>query len=40
MIRANSVVTNDVPDYCVAVGAPYKVIKKRGFLSPSKLNPG
>lgn len=27
VIGANSVVTRDVPDYCVAVGAPAKVIK-------------
>lgn len=27
-IGANSVVTKDVPDYCVAVGSPAKVIKK------------
>ena len=28
VIGANSVVTKDVPDYCVAVGAPAKVIKR------------
>ena len=28
VIGANSVVTKDIPDYCVAVGAPAKVIKK------------
>lgn len=28
VIGANSVVTRDVPDYCVAVGCPAKVIKK------------
>ena len=28
VIGANSVVTKDVPDYCVAVGSPAKVIKK------------
>ena len=27
-IGANSVVTKDVPDYCVAVGSPARVIKK------------
>ena len=27
IIGANSVVTHDIPDYCVAVGAPAKVIK-------------
>lgn len=28
IIGANSVVTRDIPDYCVAVGAPAKVIKR------------
>lgn len=28
VIGANSVVTHDIPDYCVAVGAPARVIKK------------
>lgn len=28
VIGANSVVTDDIPDYCVAVGSPAKVIKK------------
>jgi len=28
VIGANSVVTKDIPDYCVAVGAPAKVIKR------------
>lgn len=28
VIGANSVVTKDVPDYCVAVGIPVKVIKR------------
>lgn len=27
VIGANSVVTRDIPDYCIAVGAPAKVIK-------------
>ncbi|MDY4789370.1 MAG: acyltransferase [Bacteroidales bacterium] len=31
VIGANSVVTHDVPDYCVAVGIPAKVIKKYDF---------
>lgn len=31
VIGANSVVTKDIPDYCVAVGAPAKVIKKYDF---------
>lgn len=29
VVGANSVVTKDVPDYCVAVGSPAKVIKER-----------
>lgn len=28
VIGANSVVTKDIPDYCVAIGAPAKIIKK------------
>jgi acetyltransferase-like isoleucine patch superfamily enzyme len=31
VIGANSVVTKDVPDYCVAVGNPAKVIKRYNF---------
>ena len=31
VIGANSVVTKDIPDYCVAVGAPAKVIKQFNF---------
>lgn len=31
VIGANSVVTHDIPDYCVAVGSPAKVIKKYNF---------
>lgn len=30
-IGANSVVTHDIPDYSVAVGAPAKVIKRYDF---------
>ena len=30
-IGANSVVTHDIPDYCVAVGAPARVIKRYNF---------
>ena len=30
VIGANSVVTRDIPDYCVAVGAPAKVVKRFG----------
>jgi acetyltransferase-like isoleucine patch superfamily enzyme len=31
VIGANSVVTRNIPDFCVAVGAPAKVIKKFNF---------
>lgn len=31
IIGANSVVTHDIPDYCVAVGSPARVIKKYSF---------
>lgn len=31
VIGANSVVTKDIPDYCVAVGAPARIIKKFDF---------
>ena len=31
VIGANSVVTKDIPDYCVAVGAPAKIIKRYCF---------
>lgn len=31
IIGANSVVTKDIPDYCVAVGAPAKIIKRYCF---------
>lgn len=32
IIGANAVVTKDIPDYCVAVGNPAKVIKKYDFI--------
>jgi len=32
VIGANSVVTKDIPDYCVAVGAPARVIKTYNFI--------
>ena len=32
IIGANSVVTKDIPDYCVAVGAPAKIIKRYDFV--------
>ena len=31
VIGANSVVTKDIPDYCVAVGVPARVIKRYNF---------
>ena len=31
VIGANSVVTKDIPDYCVAIGIPAKVIKEYDF---------
>lgn len=33
VIGANSVVTHDIPDYCVAVGAPARVVKKYNMTS-------
>jgi len=33
VIGANSVVTRDIPDFCVAVGAPAKVIKKYNSIT-------
>jgi len=31
VVGANSVVTHDLPDYCVAVGSPAKIIKRYNF---------
>jgi len=31
VIGANSVVTHNIPDYCIAVGSPARVIKKYNF---------
>ena len=31
VVGANSVVTKDIPDYCVAVGSPAKIIKRYSF---------
>lgn len=41
VIGANSIVTKNIPDYCVAVGSPAKIIKKYNFNSNSweKTNP-
>lgn len=33
VIGANSVVTKDVPDYCVAVGSPAKILKRYNLKS-------
>ena len=33
VIGANSVVSKDIPDYCVAAGIPAKVIKQYNFES-------
>lgn len=38
VIGANSVVTKDVPDYCVAVGVPAKIIKRYNFKEKQWLN--
>ncbi|MFC4209933.1 acyltransferase [Pedobacter lithocola] len=35
IVGANSVVTNDIEDYCIAVGSPAKVIKRYDFLTKS-----
>ncbi len=33
VVGANSVVTKNIPDYCVAVGSPAKIIKKYSFAN-------
>ena len=33
VIGANSVVSKDIPDYCVAVGSPAKVVKRYNFAT-------
>ena len=33
VIGANSVVTKDIPDYCIAVGIPARIIKRYCFDS-------
>jgi len=35
VVGANSVVNKDIPDYCVAVGAPAKIIKRYDFENKS-----
>ena len=39
VIGANSVVTHDIPDYCVAVGAPAKIVKKFDTKTQSWVSP-
>lgn len=41
VIGAHSVVTKDIPDYCVVVGIPAKIIKRYDFITRSwrKTNP-
>lgn len=41
VLGSNSVVTKDIPDYCVAVGIPAKIIKRYDFTTQSwrKTNP-
>jgi acetyltransferase-like isoleucine patch superfamily enzyme len=38
VVGANSVVTHSIPDYCVAVGIPAKVIKKYSFSTSTWEN--
>ena len=38
VIGANSVVTKDIPDYCVAIGAPAKIIKRYCLKTNKWLN--
>ena len=38
VVGANSVVTKDLPDYCVAVGSPARVIKKYNFATSEWLS--
>lgn len=33
VVGANSVVTKDIPDYCIAVGSPARVIKRYDFTT-------
>jgi acetyltransferase-like isoleucine patch superfamily enzyme len=36
VVGANSVVTHDIPAFSVAVGAPARVLRKRGTSAPGK----
>ncbi len=38
VIGANSVVTKDIPNYCIAVGSPAKVIKRYNLQSKDWVN--
>lgn len=38
VIGANSVVTHDIPDYCVAVGSPARIIKRFDQISRTWLS--
>jgi acetyltransferase-like isoleucine patch superfamily enzyme len=37
IIGANSVVTRDIPDYCVAAGIPSRIIKRYDFKTRNFL---
>jgi acetyltransferase-like isoleucine patch superfamily enzyme len=38
VIGANSVVTKDIPDFCVAVGSPARIIKRYDFTTRSWIS--
>lgn len=40
VIGANSVVTCDIPDYCIAVGSPAKIIKKYDLIKKEWIRIG
>lgn len=40
VVGANSVVTHDVPDYCVVVGAPARIIKRYDFKTHEWVKAG
>ncbi|GHT23213.1 hypothetical protein FACS189430_06110 [Bacteroidia bacterium] len=37
-VAANSVVTKDIPDYCVVAGAPAKIVKQYNFEEKGWIN--